>query len=486
MQFKKIIHILLAPILGVLAWFFLQNMGAPILACKMGIVVVWIATWWITEAVEMGISALLPIVLMPFLGIADTQEVAVQYSDQIIFLFIGGFIIAYAIEKWNLHERLSLAIILGIGNTPARLLLGVMLTAYFISMWISNTATVMMLFSAVVALCKHPELNKKEVANFKNIHTALLLGLSYGATIGGMATLVGTPPNLIFAGFWEKNFPELPALDFWGWFKIAFPYSVAVLLAAYSILRFLFIQKNDNKPFDFSTLRRHQQQLGKMSYEERCVLVVFVATALLWFFRSNIEIGGFKISGWSSFFAKGAYIKDGAVAIVMSMLLFFIPQKKDKNAMLMEWKDISQLPLSVLLLFGSGFALAKGFEVSGLSVFIAQKLVFLQNFPTVLIIAGLCVLITVLSELASNTATIQVMLPIIAPLCVAMHLPPYLTLLTATLSASIGYMLPVATAANTIVYSTGHISSKNMIKAGLLLDIVAVVLLVVWSWWWGI
>lgn len=499
---KKWLTVLSAPLFSFLLYFFLSYEQVPQKAVLMAVVVSWVAIWWLTEALHLGVTSLLPFILMPLFGIMKTEEVAMQYMDQIIFLFMGGFFLAYAMEKWGLHKRLAFRIIMVMGNTPAKVLLGVMVTAYLISMWVSNTATVMMLIAAVMAIISQKEIYSPE--SRRSISTAILIGLSFSATIGGMATLVGTPPNMIFAGMYAKSFPDGQPLSFLNWMAFGVPFSATLLVVAYFILKTMFIPAKHNIRFDMSYIQQQHRSLGKTGYEEKVVLSIFIVTVLLWFFRESIPLGSITIPGWSHLFGSVApYIKDSTVVIFTSLFLFLIPSrsKATKPASivtsheadpdnltvenqepenLLEWKDVAKLPLNIILLFGCGFAMAKGFETSGLSNAIAVSLQVLQGMPVVFIILGVAVLVTVLSEFASNTASIQLVLPIVIPLAASLHVNPLLLMLTATFSASLGYMLPVATAANTIVYGTGDINARDMMRAGIILDIAGVILLVLY------
>jgi sodium-dependent dicarboxylate transporter 2/3/5 len=471
----RLFKILAGPIVALLIYFWLGHLGAPEMAARMLALVVWVAVWWLTEALELGITSLLPFALMPLLGIMKTEDVARQYMDQIIFLFMGGFFMAYAMEKWNLHERIAFRIIMAVGNTPAKVLFGVMLTAYILSMWVSNTATVMMLIAAVLAIIQQKELYSDGAR--KPAATAILLGLSFAATIGGMATLVGTPPNMIFLGMYEKTFPGRHDVDFLTWMKLSVPFSITLLAVSYFILKILFIPAKNNIRFDMHFISDKYRKLGKMQYEERIVLCLFGITVFLWFFREDLDLGIFKVPGWSQLFGEySKYIRDSTVVIVTSFFLFLIPSN-NANCALLEWNDVKRLPLNVLLLFGSGFALSEGFEKSGLSTWLATCLHVLQGAPPIVILFGVIVTVTVLSEFASNTASIQLVLPIIIPLSATLGFDPLLLMVTATLSASLGYMLPVATAANTIVYGSNEIDVKDMMKAGIIIDVAGVILL---------
>lgn len=438
--------------------------------------VCWVALWWFTEVVHIAITSLLPFVLLPSLGIIDIKETAAQYMDPILFLFIGGFIISFAIEKWGLHKRVALRILSITGKNPAQLLLGIMITSYFISMWISNTATVMMLLSAVMAIIYQLDHHYNDKHQHRKLSSALLIGLAYAATIGGMATLVGTPTNMIFYRAYLEAYPLQNDLSFISWFKVGCPISILLLIITWMILKINISKKEQAINFDISIFKKAYQDLGKFSSEEKTVGLIFISTAILWFTRADIPLGSFTIKGWCNLFPYPNQMQDSTVAIVCALLLFILPAS-EKGKSILEWKDTAKLPFDILLLFGSGFALAKGFESSGLSKYLASQLNFLNGVHPLMILLIVCVIITIISEFASNVASIQLALPILIALQNAMHLHPMLLLVPATLAASLGFMMPVATAPNTIVFSSGHIKTSEMGFVGFWVNISGIILI---------
>lgn len=451
-------------------------------ATKMAAVTAWVAIWWLTEATHLSVTALLPFLLLPLLGIADSKLVAAQYMDQTIFLFIGGFLLAFAIERWNLHKRIALSILTRLGKSPATLLAGVMITAYLISMWISNTATTMMLITAVLAVVHEVDSQNLMPKYQDRFAKASLIGLAYAATIGGMATLVGTPPNMVFYKTYLDTYPDAGNMSFFQWFLIGAPVSVALLIVAYLLLRQLFLRGANDIRFDTSYFIQGYRNLGSMSYEERIIAAVFGITALLWFTRTTIDFGNFMMPGWETVFGSYSnFITDSTVAIAMALLLFLIPSKNEKGVTILSWNEAAKLPFGIILLFGSGFALAKGFEVSGLSSWLASQLMFLEHANTLLVIAGICIIVCVISEFASNIASIQLVLPILIAIQKATGISPLLLLVPATLAASLGFMLPVATAPNTIVFGSGRIRGADMRNAGSLLDVAGIILITIIS-----
>lgn len=477
MSLSYYLKLLSGPLCALLITLFLDLApGQPAVTAMAGIAV-WMAIWWLTEVVHLAVTSLIPFILIPILGIADAKAVASQYMDPIIFLFIGGFIIAFAIERWGLHKRIALKILSIVGSKPSRILLGVMLTSFLVSMWISNTATVMMLISAVLAVVL--EVEKYSPEHSKKIAAALLIGLAYSASIGGMATLVGTPTNMIFASAYNEAFPANGDLNFTSWFVVAFPVAFIFMLVAFFTLRWMFLRGNLPASVDRTFFRNSYKALGKMSYEERIVGIIFCLTALLWFTREDIDFGSVRMPGWNNHFGAKKYITDGTVAVLMAFLLFLIPSKNEKGNTLISWSDAGRLPFDIILLFGSGFALAKGFEVSGLSTWLATKLAFLNKSNLPLIILGICMIVAIISEFASNVASIQLVIPILLSLQKVLDVHPLVLLIPATLAASLGFMLPVATAPNTIVFSSRRIRVKDMMKAGLILDVAGVILITI-------
>jgi sodium-dependent dicarboxylate transporter 2/3/5 len=482
MTYLKNIKLLLGPLLALIILNTVDLVPGNPFATRMAAVAVWMAVWWFTEVVHLAVTALLPILLLPLLGIADSKTTAFQYMDPIIFLFIGGFIIAFAIERWKLHQRIALKILVLVGTSPSRILFGIMLTAYLISMWISNTATVMMLLSAVLAVIVQIENHFKQEHHSHRIASALLIGLAYSATIGGMATLVGTPTNMIFLRVYTEKFPLNNDMNFFAWFKIGFPLSITFLIVAFFILKFFFIKRDIKLVVDKNYFKEAYQRLGKITYEEKIVAIVFVLTALLWFTRADIDFGFIKMKGWSNLFEKKDFLQDSTVAIFMAILLFIIPSKTEKGRAIIVWEDVAKLPFDIVLLFGGGFALAKGFEVSGLSNWLASQMQFSSHTNVYVLILGMCLLITIISEFASNVACIQLMLPILIAMVHTLDVHPLIILVPATLASSLGFMLPVATAPNTIVFGSKRLLVKDMLKTGLLLDVVGILLITIYMY----
>lgn len=442
------------------------------------------AILWITEAIPLAITSLIPVVLFPMMGIMNGKDVSTTYFNHVIFLFIGGFLIALAMQKWDVHKRIALRILMVTGISHGRILLGLMLATAFLSMWISNTATAMMMVPILISIIQKLEemMDKKDV---KKYTIGLLLGVAYSASIGGIATLVGTPPNLSFSRIFIIMFPEAPEITFANWFFFALPVSIIFFIIVWFYLMILYKPKRTKKMVGINTFRKQYKEMGKATLAQKIILVDFILLAILWLSRSEINLGSFSIPGWSSLLSNPSYVNDGTVAIMMSVILFFIPAGKSSKKKLMDWGTASKIPWNIVLLFGGGFALASGFKESGLSIWFGNQLEFVSTFHPILVIATICFLMTFLTELTSNTATTEMLLPILAGLATAIEVNPLLFMLPATLSGSMAFMLPVATPPNAIIFGTGKISIMSMAKTGFILNILGVIVITLATWYLG-
>jgi sodium-dependent dicarboxylate transporter 2/3/5 len=473
---QRKIGLILGPVAALLILLFLDLQPDNPLVTRAAAVAVLMAIWWITEAIPIPATALLPVALFPLLGVMKGKAVAGMYFNHIIFLFIGGFIMALAMQKWNLHRRIALRIILLIGVGPKRIILGFMAATAFLSMWISNTATTMMMLPiamAIIAKLKDT-LKSKAVAKFS---IGLLLGIAYSASIGGTATLIGTPPNLAFSKIFTISFPDAPDITFAGWLTFGLPFTLVFFVIAWLLLTYIFVPRGMTLAADRDVFRSEHARLGKISYEEKVVLILFVLLSLLWLFRQAITIGEFRIPGWSTILPVPEFIDDGTVAMFIAMLLFVIPSRSKGKGRLMDWETAVKLHWGIVILFGGGFALAGGFEESGLSVWLGEQLHVFRELPTIFIVMLVCTMLTFLTELTSNTATTQMVLPILGSLAVAIGVNPLLLMVPATLSASCAFMLPVATPPNAIVFGSGEIRMQDMIRTGIILNLVGVMVI---------
>jgi sodium-dependent dicarboxylate transporter 2/3/5 len=467
---------LLAPILFTYIIFFLDLDPSNSSISYTLAVAILMALWWATEIVPLAITSLLPLILFPVLGIMNGKEVSSTYFNHVIFLFLGGFLVALAIQRWNLHKRIALKILLVVGVSPGRILLGFMLGTAFLSMWISNTATAMLMIPILLSIItKLEEINSKK--SVKHFSIGLLLSIAYSASIGGIATLVGTPPNLSFVRIFNIYFEDAPEISFAIWFFYAIPMVVIMIIITWVYLYFVFVKGGKKwKSLGKNIINEEYDDLGKWSYEEVILSIVFVVMALLWFFRIDIKIGSFTIYGWSNLFDHPKYFNDGTVAIFMATCLFLIPSKKKKGKFLMNWKTAKKIPWEIILLFGGGFALATGFKESGLSLWIGEQLVWLKDVHPFVIILTIALVISFLTELTSNTATVETFLPVLAGLAMSIEINPLLFMLPATIAGSLAFMLPVATPPNAIVFGTKRLKVIDMSRTGFILNIIGIII----------
>ena len=445
---------------------------------KMAAVAALMAILWISEGIPLAATAMIPTVALPMSGILGSGEIAKAYVNSIIFLFIGGFLIALSMERWNLHRRIALNIIHLIGRRADLLILGFMVAAAFLSMWISNTATAVMMLPIGLAIVTKME-EQFGAAKAHPLALALMLGIAYGCSIGGVATLVGTPTNLAFIRLFHESFPDAPEITFGQWLIIGVPYATVLLGLTWFLLTHVLCRFDQGLSLDRSLLKKELRALGPMQPEEKTVLVVFAATAFFWTFRRDLHLGDFTLPGWSGLWEPFHYIDDGTVAVAMALLLFFLPARSGTgHTRILERDVFAKLPWGIILLFGGGFALATGFNASGLSAHIGQSFRALDGVPIVLVVLVICLSVTFLTELTSNVATLSMLLPILASLAVSLQIHPLLLAIPATISASMAFMMPVATPPNAVVFGSQRIQIREMARAGLLLNLVAVTLTV--------
>jgi len=421
----------------------LSHQGRSVLACTA-----WTALWWITEAVELPIASLLPIVIFPLSGALTISQTTSSYGNPFIYLFLGGFVIGLAIEQCNLHKRIAYFIIRIIGTSEKKIILGLMIATGFLSMWISNTATAIMMLPIGISVMEH-------FGGKQPFSKNLMLGIAYAASIGGMATLIGTPPNIIFAGIVKESLDV--DISFLNWMLFATPFSAILLLTTWYILTRYSVKKEKELP-GFKT-----DSLGKMTKPEKRVTFVFALTAFLWITRSFI---------WNRWFSQ---LDDTVIAIIGAILMFIIPSG-EKHKTLMDWKAAKKIPWDVLILFGAGLAIAKGFSGTDLTRWLGEQFSLLNFLPVAVVTILILASINFLTEITSNTATASMLLPILITLGPAMNLDILPLLAGAAISASCAFMLPVATPPNAIVFSSGKLTIPDMMRKGFLLDLASITL----------
>jgi len=438
----------------------------------------WIATWWITEAIPIPVTSLLPLVLLPLFGAMPGKQVASQYAGDPIFLFLGGFLLAIAIERCALHRRIAVGIIRVMGTGPSRAVLGFMLASAFLSMWISNTATTLMMLPialAVIGTLQERLAGEKQRAN---LAIALLLGVAWGSSLGGIATPVGTPPNVVFLGLYDKLYEAGPRLSFSQWIFAFLPLSLLGLPVAWLLLTRVFYPSGRATPARDGSEGLPTQD-GPMTVDQARVLAVFVITALLWVFRADVKLGFVSLPGWSNLLggARGM-VTDGTVAVVAASSLFLLPSRERSDARtLLRWRDSRDVPWGILLLFGGGFAIAHAFKETGVSQAIGGTLHQLEGIPIFLLMLVVALAVTHLTEITSNTATTTVLVPIAAAAAIPLDVHPLVVMLPVTLAASCAFMLPVATPPNAIVFGSGKIRMGQMLKPGIVLNLITALLI---------
>jgi sodium-dependent dicarboxylate transporter 2/3/5 len=442
-------------------------------ASRLAAVALLMAIWWVSDAIPLFATALIPLALFPLLGIMEGREAAPVYFNSTIVLFIGGFMIALTMEKWDLHRRIALAIIHFVGGGPSRIVLGFMLAAAFLSMWISNTATAVMMVPIGLAMILQIE-DEFGMEKSHKFSVGLMLGIAYACSVGGLTTLVGTPPNLSFVRILEILFPDAPSIAFGQWMIMCLPIGAILILLAWLLITRVFYRAPADLKVDRDIVRKERAALGSVSFEEKAVMVVFATTALLWVFRLDLQVGLFTIPGWSRLLPFAGMLDDGTVAITMASLLFFIPTKNRTKGdhRVMGPDVIPRLPWDIVLLFGGGFVLAAGFQRTGLAEIIGTQFQALASLPTFALVLLVCLMLTFLTELTSNTATTEMILPVLAAIAVATQVHPLLLMIPATLSASCAFMMPVATPPNAIIFGSGRLSVGEMARVGIVLNLV--------------
>ncbi len=475
----------IAPVLAVWIGFFVKlDPARPQLSYTLAVAVL-MALWWVAEVVPLAVTSMLPVVLFPVLGVMNGKQVSALYFNHVIFLFIGGFLVALAIQKWSLHKRLALWLLTRVGAGPGRILFGFMFATAFLSMWISNTATTMMMLPILLSVLVEME-SRHPGADLHNFSRALLLGIAYGASVGGISTLVGTPPNLSFVRIFGIYFPDAPEVSFSTWFFYAFPLSALMFVVVYLYLYWVFLRRDGASIRPAAgQIKAQLHAMGPMTYEEKVLGVAFAGLALLWLFRSDIRLGFATVPGWSRLFAKPAYLNDGTVAVFVAAVLFLIPSRSRPGTFLMDWKTAEAIPWEIILLFGGGFALAGAFKASGLSTWFGEQLAWVGQLPPVVTIAIIAMVVTFLTEVTSNTATVEAFLPVLAGLAVQARIHPLLLMLPATIAASLAFMLPVATPPNAIVFGTRRLAIADMARTGFWLNLAGILIVTLVTYYLG-
>lgn len=473
----QLIGLLLGPLLffSVILFYYPEGLsyeGRMVLATTL-----WVATWWITEAIPIPATSLLPLILLPITQGLDGDTAASSYGDPIVFLFLGGFLIAMAMEKWNLHKRIALNIISVVGTSTSRIVLGFMIATGFLSMWVSNTAAVMMMLPIGTAIIyqasQAAKASKQDIReDNKKFEKSLVFAIGYAGTIGGLGTLIGTPPNIILAAMASSLFGV--EISFGGWMLIAVPIVIVLLFSTWLYLtKFVFRIKMKELPGGKELILKQKRDLGKMSFEEKAVLAVFTFAAFMWVSRTFLwqEDAVLEIIAIPG-------ISDTTIAVLAGVLLFLIPSLNKKGQRILDWDVSKELPWGVLLLFGGGLAVAAGFTSSGLSQWIGDQLTVLEGLNIFVIIIISTTLVLFLTEITSNTATATMILPVMASLALALDVHPYAIMVPAAMAANCAFMLPVGTPPNAIIFASGKITIAEMVRIGFILNIFTLILLI--------
>ena len=464
----RIISLLAGVAIASLLWFvnpFNVDAGAVKVLAVAGLMI----TWWVTEALPMPVVALLPLILFPIWKIASMEEAATPYANPVIFLFMGGFMIGLAIEKWNLHRRIALNIIRMTGTSGDRIVLGFILATGLLSMWLSNTATTMMMFPIALSVIHVMKENNKGEGSIANFSLTIMLAIAYASNFGGIATIIGTPPNVAYVAYIEKKYAY--NVDFLNWMLICTPLAILLLISLYWVMvKWLFPNRIKS---DFATkqlIKDELAALGPVSITEKRALVIFISTALLWITKDIINASQSVLK-----------LNDTIIAIIGAVALFICPAEGDKSDSILEWDDTKKMAWGILLLFGGGISLANGLENAGLMQQLGQWLSQFAGNEFILVLV-ITIVTIFLSEVMSNVAQVIVFAPVVSSMADAIGMNPLLLGLPMTLAASCASMLPMGTPPNAIVFASGHIKLKQMTKAGFVMNIVAVILITLFCW----
>jgi len=467
-------NIILGPSLFFIFYFLIHpfdgmNSQSHAIFCS----VLWIATWWITEAIPIPVTSLLPLVLFPLTGGLDLKLTASSYGDKIIYFYMAGFFLAIAMEKWNLHKRIALNIINVVGYNKKSMVLGFMIATAFLSMWLSNTSTSIMMLPIGIAIISQVSL-KKNILN-SNFGKVLMLGIAYSASIGGFATIYGTPPNLILLSNIEEYFNL--SIDFFSWFIMAFPLSCILLFICWYYLVNFSFDLSSLSNVSKKTISSKIKELGKIKYEEKAVLLIFVVFILGLLSKQFI----------SEFIPQ---IDDTIIAISIAIFLFLIKSSDGENN-LIEWSDGVKLPWGIILLFGGGLSIATAMKSSGLALWIGELAYNIDSLDLILIVLIIVMIVNFLTEITSNLATVSMLLPILASISISLGIHPYIIMVSATIAASCAFMLPVATPPNAVVFGSGYLKMTDMVKTGLVMNVISIVIVSLYVYFmlpmlWGI
>ena len=482
----KVIGCIIGVIVGIILMFIPFDRDRPSVSKALGVLII-MATCWVTEILPLSVTALFPVVLFPLLGVESATSIASQYFNDTIFMFLSGFLLSLAMERWNLHRRIAL-FITSFFERPRSILFGVMFAAFFLSMWISNTAAALMMVANVTALVDTLEehYGKQKMAKFSK---AIMIGIAFACNIGGFATLIGTPPNMLFAQIFAQQFPHdasnpdsAPEISFSSWLIAVLPSDIVLFILLWLFFAFCYVPSAKQLKIDPGYCANEYKKLGKATYEELVVFWAFIILALLWLFRSDLG----PIPGWSRLFGSySSYLSDGTVGMTVVLILFFIPTKRclkrlnteEEDACILTWNTAKKLPWDLVLLFGGGFALADASNVSGLSEWIGDLLKGMGSWPIFLAVLCMTLVMCILTSFTSNTATASLLLPVMVGIAQRTYINPLLLMVPVTIAASCAFLLPVGTPPNLVVFASKKITMGDMMKAGAVTTVLAVIII---------
>ena len=465
---KKYIWVLVGPVSFLIMSFLPVPKGISPEAWKVLAMASLMLIWWISEAVPIAVTSLLPLVLLPSMGVAKLEAAAAPYANPVVYLFMGGFVIALAMEKWALHKRIALQIVNMTGTNANGIIGGFMMATAFISMWISNTATAIMMLpiglSIITLMQNQISPDKENEKGLRNFSISMMLAIAYGANIGGTATIIGTPPNVVFAGYMRENFDI--EVTFLTWMMIGTPFAIILLIFTYFLtVKVLFPNNLGNFGGAKEIINSELKELGPMTTGEKLTLFIFISTALSWIFRLQIDA-----------IFPAIKISDTTIALVAAMLLFIIPVSLHKKEFLLNWSDTEKLPWGILLLFGGGLSLADSLASTGIINIIGDQFKGLDSEGWVFII-GLSTVSLFLTEVMSNVALVTIFLPVVGAIAVGAGIPPIQLCIPVTIAASCAFMFPMSTPPNAIVFASGRITIGQMAKAGFILNLITILVI---------
>lgn len=438
-------------------------------------VVILMSIWWITEAIPVFATAFLPLALYPVLQILPAAKTAANYGHNYVLMMLGGFFLGKAIESQNLHKRIALVIINIFGISRQRIIFSMMIATAFLSMWIANVTAAVMMFPIALSIVSKEE-EDLTTGKKSTFATALMLAIAYSATLGGLGTLIGTPTNLIFIGILESLFPDAPPITFFTWLKIGLPLLI-VFLPIFAFYLIKYFKVSGNLSGNDSIVKEELKTLGKTTPGERRVIYVCLFAIFGWVFRENLVFGDFIIPGWSELLGLDAFVHDSTVAIAAALMLFAIPANKEKR--LLDWKQASQVPWGVVMIVGGGYAIAAGFESTGLADWLGGQLAFISSYPFIIVLILMIAFVMIFTEFNSNTATANILLPILASMAVAASMNPLLLLIPATVASSLGFMMPAGTGPNTVIFGSDRVTVSDMVKCGVWLNLISLIILTI-------